>query len=50
LEKETQRNVELMWLLGRLTPDFKAVARFREENGKAIRKVCSQFVLLCSQR
>ena len=49
LEKETQRNVELMWLLGRLTPDFKTIARFRKENGKAIRKVCSQFVLLCRQ-
>lgn len=49
LEKETQRNVELMWLLGRLTPDFKTIARFRKENGKAIRKVCSQFVQLCRQ-
>jgi len=49
LEKETQRNVELMWLLGRLTPDFKTIARFRKDNGKAIRKVCSQFVLLCRQ-
>jgi transposase len=49
LEKETQRNVELMWLLGRLAPDFKTIARFRKENGKAIRKVCSQFVLLCRQ-
>lgn len=49
LEKETQRNIELMWLLGRLTPDFKTIARFRKENGKAIRKVCSQFVLLCRQ-
>jgi transposase len=49
LEKETQRNIELMWLLGRLMPDFKTIARFRKENGKAIRKVCSQFVLLCRQ-
>ena len=49
LEKETQRNIELMWLLGRLTPDFKTIARFRKDNGKAIRKVCSQFVLLCRQ-
>jgi transposase len=49
LGKEAQRNVELMWLLGRLTPDFKTIARFRKENGKAIRKVCSQFVLLCRQ-
>ena len=38
-----------MWLLGRLTPDFKAIARFRKDNGKAIRKVCSQFMLLCRQ-
>jgi transposase len=36
-------------LLGRLTPDFKTIARFRKENGEAIRKVCSQFVLLCRQ-
>lgn len=36
-------------MLGRLTPDFKTIARFRKENGKAIRKVCSQFVLLCRQ-
>jgi transposase len=49
LEKEAQRNVELMWLLGRLTPGFKTIARFRKENGKAIRKVCSQFVPLCRQ-
>lgn len=49
LEKETQRNVELMWLLARLTPDFKTIARFRKENGKAVRKACSQFVLLCRQ-
>lgn len=49
LEKETQRNVELVWLPGRLTPDFKTIARFRKDNGKAIRKVCSQFVLLCRQ-
>jgi transposase len=49
LEKETQRNVELMWLLGRLTLDFKTIASFRKENGAAIRKVCSQFVLLCRQ-
>lgn len=49
LEKETQRNVELMWLLGRLAPDFKTIARFRKVNGKAIRQVCSQFVQLCRQ-
>jgi transposase len=46
LECETQRNVELMWLLGRLTPDFKTIADFRKDNGKAIKRVCSEFVLL----
>jgi transposase len=49
LEKETQRNVELMWLVGRLMPDFKTIANFRKDNGKAIRKVCRQFVVLCQQ-
>jgi len=49
LEMETQRNVELMWLTSRLTPDFKTIARFRKENGKAIRSVCRQFVELCRQ-
>lgn len=47
LERETQRNVELMWLIGRLTPDFKTISNFRKDNGKAIRKVCSQFVVIC---
>jgi transposase len=47
LEKEAQRNVELMWLVGRLTPDFKTIARFRRDNGKAIRNVCRQFIVLC---
>lgn len=49
LEKETQRNIELMWLTGRLMPDFKTIATFRQENGKAIRNVCRQFVILCQQ-
>ena len=49
LEKEAQRNVELMWLTGRLMPDFKTIADFREDNGKAIRSVCRQFVVLCQQ-
>jgi transposase len=49
LEKEAQRNVELMWLTERLTPDFKTIARFRKENGKAIRSVCRQFVVLCQK-
>ena len=47
LEREAQRNVELMWLSGRLAPDFKTIADFRRDNGAAIRKVCSQFVQLC---
>jgi len=49
LERETQRNIELMWLTGRLMPDFKTIANFRKDNGEAIRKVCRQFVLLCRQ-
>jgi transposase len=47
LERETQRNVELMWLTGRLAPDFKTIADFRHDNGKAIRQVCKEFVVLC---
>src|SRR3990172_8608838 len=47
LERESQRNVELMWLTGRLAPDFKTIADFRRDNGKAIRNVCRQFVELC---
>jgi len=49
LEREAQRNVELMWLMRRLTPDFKTIANFRKDNGKAIRNVCRQFVVLCQQ-
>jgi len=49
LEKEAQRNVEVMWLTGRLVPDFKTIADFRKDNGKAIRSVCRQFVVLCQQ-
>jgi len=47
LERESQRNVELIWLTGRLAPDFKTIADFRRDNGAAIRKVCAQFVELC---
>ena len=47
LERETQRNVELIWLTGRLMPDFKTIADFRKDNGKAIRQVCREFVELC---
>ena len=49
LEREAQRNVELMWLTGRLRPDFKTIANFRKDNGRAIRKVCRQFIVLCRQ-
>ena len=49
LEREAQRNVELMWLTGRLAPDFKTIANFRKDNGKGIGKVCRQFVVLCQQ-
>ncbi len=47
MERETQRNVELIWLTGRLTPDFKTIADFRKDNGKAIRRVCREFIVLC---
>ena len=49
LEQEAQRNVELMWLTGRLMPDFKTIANFRKDNSKALRGVCRQFVVLCQQ-
>ena len=49
LERETLRNVEVMWLLGRLSPDHKTIAEFRKDNGEAIRKVCAQFVELCRE-
>src|SRR5438270_13734435 len=47
LEREAQRNIELMWLTRRLAPDFKTIADFRKDNGMAIRAVCAQFVGLC---
>ena len=47
LEREAGRNVEVMWLLGRLIPDHKTIAEFRKNNGPAIRKVCARFVELC---
>lgn len=49
LEREAQRNVELMWLTGRLAPDHKTIANIRKDNGPAIRNVCRQFVVLCQQ-
>ena len=47
LERETQRNVELIWLTARLSPDFKTIADFRKDNGQAIKRVCRDFVVLC---
>src|SRR6202162_2489701 len=47
LERETQRNVELIWLTGRLPPDFETIADFRKDNGKAIRGVCREFIVMC---
>jgi transposase len=49
LERECQRNVELMWLTGRLAPDFKTIADFRRDNGAGIRNACRRFVQLCRQ-
>jgi transposase len=49
LEREAQRNVEMMWLTGRLAPDFKTIADFRRDNGAAIRASCRQFIMLCRQ-
>jgi transposase len=49
LEREAGRNVEVMWLTGRLVPDHKTIADFRKDNGAAIRKVCAQFVALCGR-
>jgi len=49
LERETRRNLEVMWLTGRLTPDFKTIADFRRDNGEAIRATCRSFVTLCRQ-
>jgi transposase len=49
LEREAGRNVEVLWLTGRLVPDHKTIADFRKDNGSAIRKVCSRFVALCRE-
>jgi transposase len=49
LEREAQRNVELMWLTGRLAPDFKTIADFRHDNGAGIRNACKRFVGMCRQ-
>jgi transposase len=47
LEREARRNLELMWLTGRLAPDFKTIADFRKDNGPAIRAACARFIDLC---
>ena len=49
LERECQRNNELVWLTGQLAPDFKTIADFRKDNGTAIREVCRTFVVLCRE-
>jgi transposase len=49
LEREAGRNVEVMWLLGRLAPDHKTIADFRKDNGLALRKVSVRFVELCRE-
>jgi transposase len=49
LEAECQRNVEVMWLLGRLAPDFKTIADFRKDNGVAFQATCRAFVQFCRQ-
>ncbi len=47
LERETKVNIEVMWLLGKLAPDFKTIADFRRDNLKPIKRVCREFTLLC---
>lgn len=49
LERECQRNLELMWLTGRLAPDFKTIADFRRDSGKGIRNMCRRFIVLCRE-
>src|SRR5215469_15257959 len=49
LEREADRNVEVMWLLGRLAPDHKTIADFRKDNGASLRKLCARFVELCRE-
>ena len=49
LEREAQRNVEVMWLTGRLAPDFKTIADFRHDNGPGLRNVCKRFIGMCRE-
>ena len=50
LEREARRNTELMWLTGRLAPDFKTIADFRRDNGEALQRACAAFVAICRGR
>jgi transposase len=49
LERETQKNIEVIWLLRKLQPDFKTISDFRKDNTKAIKRVCKEFTLLCAK-
>jgi transposase len=49
LEREAQRNVELMWLTGKLAPDHKTIANFRKDNGPSIQAACAHFIVLCRE-
>ena len=49
MEREAGRNLELLWLLGRLVPDHKTIAHFRKDNGLGLRQVCARFVELCRE-
>lgn len=49
LEKECHRNLEVLWLMKQLAPDFKTIADFRKDNGDAVKKVCRQFIVFCKQ-
>lgn len=49
LEREAQRNVELMWLTGKLAPDHKTIANVRKDNGEAIQAACAHFIVLCRE-
>ncbi|OAN92916.1 hypothetical protein A8B84_20310 [Marinobacter sp. EhC06] len=49
LEEECHRNLEVLWLMKQLVPDFKTVADFRKDNGDAVKKVCRQFIVFCRQ-
>lgn len=49
LEKDCHRNLEVLWLMKRLSPDFKTIADFRKDNSKAIRRACQQFIQFCRQ-